>query len=147
MHFPGLSCSGSGSWILHKGQTWLGLCFLPFPGPRSSGDQVLGEHTVPGLWSVLSPSRSQPLYLLGAQRVHHLRCAGCLLRGADLRLRAPGRCQPSMIPGTFISNWKPAHSLVEDAVSGAKIASCLPALIVACLPLCLRWRMDWSAAS
>ena len=26
----------------------LGVCFVPFPGLSSSGDQVLGEHTVPG---------------------------------------------------------------------------------------------------
>ena len=37
----------------------------------------------------------------------------------------------------LVSNWEPAHSLVEDAISGAEIASCLPALAVACLPLCL----------
>ena len=36
-----------------------------------------------------------------------------------------------------VSNWEPAHSLVEDAVFEAEIASCLPALAVACLPLCL----------
>ena len=37
----------------------------------------------------------------------------------------------------MISNWEPAHSLVEDAVSGAKIAAarCLPALAVTQLPL------------
>ena len=34
------------------------------------------------------------------------------------------------------SNWEPAHSFVEDAVSGAKIAPHLSALDVACLPLC-----------
>ena len=46
----------------------------------------------------------------------------------------------------LVSNWEPAHSLVEDAVSGALIAPCFPALAVACLPLCL-WRgMGWSAA-
>ena len=38
----------------------------------------------------------------------------------------------------MISNLEPAHSLVEDVVSGAKIASCLLALAVTCLPLCLR---------
>ena len=37
----------------------------------------------------------------------------------------------------LISNWEPAHSLVEDAISGAEIAPCLPALAVICLPLCL----------
>ena len=42
-------------------------------------------------------------------------------------------------PGSqLVSNWEPAHSLVEDAVSGAKIASRLLALAVARLPLCLR---------
>ena len=39
----------------------------------------------------------------------------------------------------LVSNWEPAHSLVEDAFSGAKIGPCLPALAVAHLPLCLRW--------
>ena len=39
----------------------------------------------------------------------------------------------------LVSNWEPACSLVEDAVSGAEIASCLPALAIASLPLCLRW--------
>ena len=44
----------------------------------------------------------------------------------------------------MVSNWETAHSLVEDAVSGAEIAadSCLPALAVACwlwlLPACLQ---------
>ena len=38
----------------------------------------------------------------------------------------------------LVSNWGPAHSLVEDAFSGAEIAPYLPALAVACLPLCLR---------
>ena len=49
MHSPGLSRSGSGSWVLHKGKTWLGLHFVPFPGPSSSGDQVLGKHSHPQL--------------------------------------------------------------------------------------------------
>ena len=42
--FQGLSYSGSGSWVLHKG-TRLGVRFLPSPGLRSSGDQVLRKHT------------------------------------------------------------------------------------------------------
>ena len=72
--FPGLHCSGSKllcmgtvqsrPWILHtsqvwaaqvqvlgystKAQTWLSLCFVLFPGLRSSGNQVLGELTVLG---------------------------------------------------------------------------------------------------
>ena len=38
----------------------------------------------------------------------------------------------------LVSNWEPAHSLVEDAISGAEIAPHLPALAVTHLPLCLR---------
>ena len=41
--------SGSGSWALHKTQTWLGLRFVPFPGPSSSGDQGLGKRSCPQL--------------------------------------------------------------------------------------------------
>ena len=39
-----------------------------------------------------------------------------------------------------VSNWQPTQSLVEDAVSGAKIAaaSCFPALAVTRLPFCLQ---------
>ena len=51
----------------------------------------------------------------------------------------PGGCQPFRIPEDLVSNWEPAHSLVEDAVSGAKIAPCLLALAVTHLPLCLWW--------
>ena len=35
-----------------KVQTQLGLCFVPFPGPSSSGDQVLGERSRPQLGAV-----------------------------------------------------------------------------------------------
>ena len=35
----------------------------------------------------------------------------------------------------LVSNWEPARSLVEDAVSGAEFAPCLPALAVARLPV------------
>ena len=48
VHFPGLSCSGSGSRVCHKAQNWLGVRFVPIPGPNSSGDQVLGKRKVPG---------------------------------------------------------------------------------------------------
>ena len=36
-----------------------------------------------------------------------------------------------------VNNWEPAHSLVEDAVSGAEITAppYLPALAITCLPL------------
>ena len=56
VHFPGLSCSGSGSRVLHTGTDSVGLRFVPFPAPSSSGDQLLGECTVPGGLCVLITS-------------------------------------------------------------------------------------------
>ena len=67
-----------------KAQTQLGLCFVPFIGLSSSGDQVLGERTLPGGRCVLSPPQSQPLGFLGVPQERHLKCAVCLLWGADL---------------------------------------------------------------
>ena len=61
VHFLGLSCSGSGSWVLHKAQTQLGLCFVPFPGLRSSGDVVFGKCSR----CDLSPPPSLPFSFLG----------------------------------------------------------------------------------
>ena len=47
MHFPDLRHSGSGSWVLHKGTDSVGPAFCAFPDPSSSGNQVLGECTLP----------------------------------------------------------------------------------------------------
>ena len=47
----------------------------------------------------------------------------------------------------LVSNWEPAHSLVEDAVSGAEIAPRLLALAVARLPLWWGERLVHSLAS
>ena len=62
MHFPGLSHSGSGSWVLHKGTDSVGPVFCALPRSSSSGDQVHGERTLPR-WGRVSyhlpcPSRS-----------------------------------------------------------------------------------------
>ena len=43
MHLPGLSRSGSGTGVVLRGADSVGLCFVPFPGPSSSGDEVFGE--------------------------------------------------------------------------------------------------------
>ena len=44
----------------------LGLRLVPFSGPSSSGDQVLGDCTLLAGWCILSPPWSQPLHFLGA---------------------------------------------------------------------------------
>ena len=79
--------------------TRLGLRFVPFPGPSSSGDQVLGGCTVPRCVVRLITSPSQPLGFLSVQWEHvsGVLCvsSGELISGCD----PPGGCQPSRIPG------------------------------------------------
>ena len=44
LHFPGPSRSGSGTRVVHRGaNSRLGLLFVPFPDPSSSGDEVFGK--------------------------------------------------------------------------------------------------------
>ena len=86
---------------------------------------------------VLSPPGPSPL----VSRVPHgsavsgVPCvsSGELISGCDL----PGRCPGSQ--EDLVSSWEPAHSLVEDVLSGAEIAAapCLQALAVSSLLLCL----------
>ena len=99
-HFPALSRSGSGSRVLHKGaQIQLGLRFVPFPGPCSSGDQVFGECVCRNL----SPPLSLPLGFLGVQPVHLLR--------RMLTVQNPKKSWLAM---------KPACSLVDNASLGPR---------------------------
>ena len=84
------------------------------PNPSSLVSWVRCESTVSGVPCVFS---------------------GELISGCDL----PGGCHPPRIQEDLVSYWETAHSLVEKAVSGAKIAPCLPALAAARPPLCLQW--------
>ena len=121
-------------------KTRLGLCFVPFPGPSSSGDQVLGKYTllqVGGEGCILSPPLSQLLSFLGVQQVRLLRCAVCLFWGADLWLLTLPADVNHPESQVLVSNWEPDRtdsSLVEDAVSGAEIAPFQLWLPPACLP-------------
>ena len=46
MHLPGPSRSGSGTRVVLRGaDSQLGLSFVPFSGPSSSGDEVFGERS------------------------------------------------------------------------------------------------------
>ena len=115
MHFPGLSCSGSGSWVLCKGTDSVGSTFLPFPGPSSSGNQMLGEHIVPGGLVILVTSPGQATWF-----------PSCITRAPCqvYRVSPLGRWSQAATfladvkhPGSqedMVSNWEPAHSLVED---------------------------------
>ena len=99
MHFPGLSHSGSGAWVLHKGADSVGPAFCALTGPSSSGDQVA--------WLALSPQVCGASYHIP---IPAARCPGCaagisagvpcvssgeLISGCD----TPGGCQLSRSPG------------------------------------------------
>ena len=135
MHFPGLSHSGSGSRALYKGTDSAGPAFCALPRLSSSGDQVLGECTLPR-WGSVSFHLPGPSHLVSwVHKECCLRCALCLLWGADLWLRA--------------SWWMPT---IQDPrktwlTTGRLVAPRLLVLAVAHLPLCLRWGMGQSTAS
>ena len=87
VHFPGLSCSGSGSQVLHKGTDSVGPSFYAFPRLeqlRQPG--ALQAHT-PQVWCILSLSPSDHLGFLSSQWEHRLRCAVCLFWVSDLWLQ------------------------------------------------------------
>ena len=73
MHFPGLSPSGSGSRVLHKGTDSVGHVFCALP--RSE------QLRRPGAWRAHCPQWAMHLNHLSG-----LGCAMCLLWEADLRL-------------------------------------------------------------
>ena len=96
MHFPGLSCSGSGFRVLHEDADWVGPVFCAFACRRSSGNQEFDERTLPG--------RSAPFPLRGPRLSFRVRrlgglCVsfGVLISGCD----PPGGCQPSRISGSL----------------------------------------------
>ena len=75
MHFPGLSCSGLGSWVLCKGTDSVGHAFCALPRFEQLRHQVLGKHTVPGGPCILITSSIPATWFRGAPQEHHLRCA------------------------------------------------------------------------
>ena len=87
MHFPGLSHSGSGSWVLHKGAVSVGPAFCVFPWSK--------QLRQPGAWQVhSSQATSASYYVPGPSRSNSWAAAGvpisgvsCVFLEADLRLR------------------------------------------------------------
>ena len=88
------------------------LHFVPFPGPSSSGHQVLGSALSPGGAVHVITSPSQLLDFRGSQQECRLRCAMCLLWGADLWLRPScwmsviqGHRKTWLATGSFLAVW------------------------------------------
>ena len=116
MHSPGLSCSGSGSWVPHKGADLVGPVFCA--RPRSK------QLRCPGAWRAQSPPVGgcnslsppfQPLGFLGVQRAHLLSCAVFLFWGANLWLRPSQRMSVVQNPKKSWLATKSTCSLVSDA--------------------------------
>ena len=99
VHFPGLSRSASGSRVLHKGADSVGPAFCAFPGPSSSGDQVLDEPGRPQLggasYHLPRPSHSV-FWVYNGRAFSGMPCvsSGELTSGCD----PPSGCRPSRIP-------------------------------------------------
>ena len=113
---------------------------MPFPGPSSSGDQVLGENTL-SRWGGASyhlphPSRSVS-WVCSGSAISGVLCVSSV--ELISRVTVLGDVNHPGSQEDLVSNWEPACSLVEDAISGAEFAPCLLALAVARLPLCLQW--------
>ena len=86
------------SAALQEHRPWWAGHFALFPGPSHSGNQVLGECTVPG-GVFYAPPWSQLLSFPGEPWGHSPRCTMCLLRGVISGCDTPGGCEPSRIPG------------------------------------------------
>jgi len=114
--------------------------FVPFPGARSSGDQVLSEHTVPGGLCILITSPVMAAWFPGCTaKAPSQVCCVSPLGSWSLAATILADVNRPQSQEDLVSNCMPAHSLVGDAITGTKIAPCLPALAVTHLLVCLQW--------
>ena len=98
MHFPGLSRSGSGSQVLHKGTDSVGhaFCALPRPEQLRRPDTWRVQSPQAGGSSYHLPGHSSVTWVAKGTPVSGVLCvsSGELISGCD----TPSRCQPSRIP-------------------------------------------------
>ena len=122
MHFPGLSHSGSGSQVLHRGTDFIGPTFCALPRSK--------QLRWPGTWRVqsppiggcvLSPPPSSQLGFLGVQLACLLRCSVYLFWGADLWLQPSRGMSTVQNPKKFWLAINPACSLVDDSSLGPQL--------------------------
>ena len=99
VHFPGLSHSGSGSWVLHKNTNSVGPVFCALPRSK--------QLRRPGAWRAHSQFGGASYHLPSPRHLVSWVCSGSTISGVlCVSSRAlisgcdpPGRCQPSRIPG------------------------------------------------
>ena len=100
VHFPGLSCSGSGSWVLHKGTDSVGpaSCALPRSEQlRQPGAWQAQSLQVGGAFYHLPHPSRLVFWVRSAHAFSDVLCvsSGELISGCD----PAGTCQLSRIPG------------------------------------------------
>jgi len=136
VHFPGLSCSGSGSPQRHS----LGWACILCPS------QVSGAQATRCLESTLSQVCSGSYHLSGPSRSVYWVCRKSTVTGVLCvsswglisGCNPPGRCQPSNIPGIRGLQLGACSHFGGGCHLWGQSCPRLPALAVACLPLCLR---------
>jgi len=115
MHFPGLSCSGSGTRIVLRGADSVGLAFCALPRSK--------QLRWPGAWRAQSPpvegwDLSSLRSCCSVFWVYNQHTTVCLLWGADLWLQPSWWMWTVQNPKKSWLATKPACSLVDDASLG-----------------------------
>ena len=112
---PLLTCTSTGDTQI---QFWfslcgLGMCFLPFPGLSSSGNQVLGKCIVPGGSCILITSLVPTTWFPGCNKAAPSQV--CHMSPLESWSQAATLLVDVNHPGfqeDVVSSWEPAHSLV-----------------------------------
>ena len=116
MYFPGLSCSGSGSRVLHRSTHSVGCVFCALP--RSEQLRQLGAWRAHcPRWAVHLNHLPGPTHWFPGCAVRS-RSQVCCVSPLGSRSQAATLLADVNHPGSqedVVSNWEPAHSLVEDA--------------------------------
>ena len=117
MHFPGLSHSGSGFRVFHKGPDSVGPAFCAFPVRVAQATRSFTNALSPGAVFIF-PS-TVPASVTG----HASQVCLVSLLGSCFWLRTSQLMSTIQnLRKSLVGNWKPVCSLVGDAVSGAEFA-------------------------
>ena len=130
---PRVACTSQVLGSSTEAQAQLGLCFVPFPGPSSSGNQVLGEGSLPR-WAVrLITSPVPAAQIPGPQQERPPRRAVRLLWGADLWLppswwmsTAQDPTETWLATGSLLAVWWTMRSLGQSLPVPSGSGCCPP---------------------
>ena len=144
IHFPGLSHSGSGSQVLHKGADLVGPAFCALPRSK--------QLRWPGAWWAVAPSWRLQLI---ASPIPAAPFSGCTV-GAPSQV-----CRVSLLGSWSLAVTLPAdvnHPESQEVLVSNEAClqfgiGCLSGAVIAPFwlwlpsPACIQWGMGWSAAA